>query len=147
MHIGLRHSGFQVFHKYKTNLLLSRLLHDKSAEVLLCGHQHPTSGMQHSPGLLATSSMAGLHVWPVEEQGSNARAPLVEFCEPVDASCVSIAHNNSCAAVGHPSGAVSLCDLGTSCLSWRAPALHPYPVVGIAVLQRLRTIRVMVVYK
>ncbi|GAB4822057.1 hypothetical protein N2152v2_009103 [Parachlorella kessleri] len=66
------------------------LLHDKSAEVLLCGHQHPTSGMQHSPGLLATSSMAGLHIWPVNEQGSNARAPLVEFFCPADGTVFAL---------------------------------------------------------
>ena len=77
------------------------------------------------------------------------RVPLVEFgpTDP-DACCASLAPNRSCAAAGYPSGAVALYDLEAGQLRWRASPLGlGQPVAGVAVLQRLRATRVMVVYR
>lgn len=35
----------------------------RAADVVLSGHRHPITGLQHCADLLATSSQAGVHVW------------------------------------------------------------------------------------
>jgi hypothetical protein len=77
---------------------------------------------------------------------SRAAAPLVEFCVPAGATHASLASDASCCAAAYQHGSVCLFDAAAASMRWKVavPAAQCGEVVGLAVVQRLRGLKVMV---
>lgn len=134
-------------------------------QVLLCGQRHPVRSWHMAPGVAwqgappaaATASAAGVAVWQLQQgsSGGAARAPLVEFGLPPDATHASLADDASCCAAAYADGSICLFDVvavragrALPGLRWRvAGAAQQGGVAGLAVVQRLRGCKVMVAYR
>lgn len=85
---------------------------------------------------------------PDAQQDGAARAPLVEFSSPADATHAALADDASCAAAAYADGSICLWDAGQARLRWRvAGAAAQGGVAALAVVQRLRGLKVMVAYR
>lgn len=126
-------------------------------QVFLCGQQHPVRGWHLAPGAAwkgapptaAIASAAGVSVWQLQQGGpGTARAPLVEFSLLPEATHVSLADDASCCAAAYADGALSLFDVAKAGMRWKvAGAAQQGGVAALAVVQRLRGLKVMVAYR
>ena len=87
---------------------------------------------------------------PPSMQGEQppARAPVVEFGMPPDATHASLADDGSCCAAAYADGSICLFEVPAARMRWQvAGAAQQGGVVGLAVVQRLRGCKVMVAYR